>query len=313
MISELQKRTAQAIVNVFETGSARGHYGSVTLIPGDTGHLSYGRSQTTLGSGNLYLLIKAYCAAPEAQLAAALEAFLPRLAEGDTGLDTDLTLRTLLREAGEDPVMQREQDRFFDSIAWLPSLEAASRCGLTSALATCVVYDGHIQGAWGTIRDRTRAAFGEASVIGEQTWVTHYVSTRRHWLGSHPNAALHATVYRMDAFLELIRSAHWDLPLPLTVRGVMISEDALSGPAPPAPIRVSAHDPATRLLRRQDPALTGEDVTALQRALVKAGIALAVDGTFADATEAAVKRYQSEHGLAADAIAGPATRAALGL
>ena len=60
-MNDLQKRTAQAIVNIFETGRVAGDYGAVTLLPGDAGHLTYGRSQTTLGSGNLFLLIKAYC------------------------------------------------------------------------------------------------------------------------------------------------------------------------------------------------------------------------------------------------------------
>ena len=313
MLTDLQKRTAQAIVNIFETGSARGHYGSVTLIPGDTGHLTYGRSQTTLGSGNLYLLIKAYCAASGAQFGAALGPFLPRLAAIDIELDTHPDLHLLLRQAGDDPVMQREQDRFFDRIAWTPSVQAAERCGLASALATAVVYDGHIQGAWGTIRDRTNAAFGEPASIGEQAWITHYVNTRRHWLGNHPNSALHGTVYRMDAFLALITAGHWHLPLPLTVRGVVISEETLSAPPGPAPVRASAHDPAVRLLRRQDPLLSGGDVTALQHALVRAGIGLAVDGQFGEGTEAAVKRYQAAQGLTADGIVGPATRAALGL
>ncbi len=59
MLTDLQKRTAQAIVNIFETGRVRGDYAKVTLIPGDPGHLTYGRSQTTLASGNLHLLINA--------------------------------------------------------------------------------------------------------------------------------------------------------------------------------------------------------------------------------------------------------------
>src|SRR5690242_6887784 len=54
--AEPWKKVAEAIVNIFETGSALGNYGAVTLIPHDSGHLTYGRSQTTLGSGNLYLL-----------------------------------------------------------------------------------------------------------------------------------------------------------------------------------------------------------------------------------------------------------------
>ncbi len=43
MLTPLQKQTAQAIVNLFETSSARGDYGAVTVIAGDTGHLSFGR------------------------------------------------------------------------------------------------------------------------------------------------------------------------------------------------------------------------------------------------------------------------------
>ena len=58
MLSEQQKPTAQAIVNLFETGRVRGDYAGVTLIPGDTGHLTSGRSQTTLASGNLHLPIE---------------------------------------------------------------------------------------------------------------------------------------------------------------------------------------------------------------------------------------------------------------
>jgi chitosanase len=53
MLTSSQKDTAQAIVNVFETSAVLGKYGQVTLIPCDSGHLTFGRSQTTLGSGNL--------------------------------------------------------------------------------------------------------------------------------------------------------------------------------------------------------------------------------------------------------------------
>jgi len=39
-----------------------GDYRQVTLIAGDTGHLTFGRSQTKLGSGNLNELMQRYCA-----------------------------------------------------------------------------------------------------------------------------------------------------------------------------------------------------------------------------------------------------------
>ena len=50
-LTALQQSAAQAVVNIFETGSIRGNYSDVTLLPGDSGQLTYGRSQTTLASG----------------------------------------------------------------------------------------------------------------------------------------------------------------------------------------------------------------------------------------------------------------------
>ena len=47
-ITELQKKTAQAIVNIFETSHVRGDYGMVSLLAGDSGHLTYGRSSSAI-------------------------------------------------------------------------------------------------------------------------------------------------------------------------------------------------------------------------------------------------------------------------
>jgi chitosanase len=310
MLTDLQKKTAEAIVNIFETGAALGNYASVTLLPGDTGHLTYGRSQTTLASGNLYLLIKDYCAAAGAEFASALAPYLPRLSACDTSLDTDMTFRGLLHAAGADPVMQAVQDQFFDQSYWNPSVQDAQNCGIESALGTNVVYDSHIQGAWRTIQNLTNANHGQPSAIGEQAWIMAYVSERRNWLATNANALLHQTVYRMDSFQQLIAAGQWDLPLPLTVRGVLINEQILSS-APPT--RVSAETPAERNLQLQTPPMQGDDVTALQQALVNAGIPATVDGIFGPSTDAAVKQFQTQRGLTADGIVGPATRSALGL
>jgi len=53
MLTTLQKKTSQAIVNIFESGRPLGDYGCVTVIKDDTAHLTYGRSQTTLAGGDL--------------------------------------------------------------------------------------------------------------------------------------------------------------------------------------------------------------------------------------------------------------------
>jgi murein L,D-transpeptidase YcbB/YkuD len=55
----------------------------------------------------------------------------------------------------------------------------------------------------------------------------------------------------------------------------------------------------------------GEAVADLQRSLTALGYPLAKDDDFGPATAQAVKRFQADHALAADGIAGPKTLAAL--
>lgn len=309
MLTPLQKLAAQAIVNIFETGAARGRYGQVTVLPGDTGHLTYGRAQTTLGSGNLYVLIKSYCGTPGALHTDELSQYLDGLQRRDTTLDTDETLQAILRAAGGDPVMQGAQDAFFDRAFWTPATRAADLIGATTALGTAIIYDGHIQGAWQLMFDRTNGRHGRLQDIGEETWFAFYVDGRRNWLANHSNPALHPTVYRMDSFKQLMAEGKWDLSLPFTVRGVTVDENALA--APPAASADTRSSP--RALKLAQPFLRGDDVRALQQALRTAGIEVDVDGDFGPATERAVKDFQAREGLTADGVAGPATRAALGL
>ncbi len=310
MLTDLQKRTAQAIVNIFETSQVRGDYGNVTLLPGDTGHLTYGRSQTTLASGNLYLLIKAYCENDGAQFAGPLQAYLDRLAALDLTLDNDLVFRDLLRNAGDDPVMHDVQNQFFDRVYWAPSVQAAITLNIETALGAGVVYDSRVHGSWGPIRDRTLERYGAVAAIGEETWISHYVDERRDWLATNANPGLQRTVYRMEAFHGLIGEGKWDLSLPLRVRGVVIDEDAL---LVPVAIRVSAEDKTERTLLLRTPPMQGADVQAVQRALVAAGIGGDIDGLFGPATAQAAIRFQAMCGLTTDGVVGPATRAALGL
>ena len=228
MVNALQKATCKAIVNLFETGTVRGRYDSVVFVEGDAGHLTYGSSQTTLASGNLFLLIDRYCKAKGNLFGAQLSAYLGRLAAIDLSLDTDPTLRGLLHSAGSDPVMQDTQDSFFDAVYWTPAEAAAKAMGLKLPLSIGVVYDSTIHGSWRMMRDRTVAAIGSPAAAGEQAWIQKYIDIRRAWLaGSPPSSLLPKTVYRMDTFLALIAANAWDLALPLNVRGAEISTATL--------------------------------------------------------------------------------------
>lgn len=309
MLTELQRKTAQAIVHIFETGRPIGGYDTVTLLPGDTGRLTYGKLQTTLGSGNLHLLINRYCGEAEASFADRFRPYLFRLRDRDGSLDHDFTFRQLLREAASDPVMQGVQDAFFDDIYWRPAVNAAQSRNIESALGTCVVFDSFIHGAWARIRDQTDAARRPRTRNSEEAWIRLYIDTRRNWLATHANTLLHKTVYRMDALKQLAESGNWVLGLPITVRGQYIDEQVLLGEAS---ARAASED-EDRLLLVTTPNLRGDDVMAVQKALNARGATLEEDGVFGHATAAAVRSFQALNGLRADGIVGMATRTALGL
>ncbi len=307
-LTAAQKAAAQAIVNIFETGSIRGDYGNVTLLPGDSGQLTYGRSQTTLASGNLHLLIQDYCARNDGAFSAALEPYLPFLEARDISLNSNLAFRGLLRDAGDDPVMQEVQDDFFDRVYWEPAMRSADAIGAETALGATIVYDSVVHGSWAHVRDLTRREFGELANIGEQKWMSDYVDTRRDWLAAYPNPLLHKTVYRMNTFRDIINSRNWKLGLPFTVRGFAITPDSLANTVP---VKVPAEGVPRRLLRLKSPPMTGPDVTWLQGRLTQAGIKVADSGTFDSATDAAVRAFQEANDLKVDGIVGPVTRAAL--
>jgi chitosanase len=309
MVTDVQKKSAEAIVNIFETGKPRGDYGQVTVVPGDTGHLTYGRSQTTLASGNLYLLIKAYCESGGALYADDLRSYLPRLSDRDTTLDTDMPFRLLLKDAGGDVVMHQAQDAFFDRVYWEPSVAWCSQLGLGEALSNAIVYDSCVHGSWKKMLDKTVSMFGQPSSSRERLWVEKYIDVRREWLANHANPLLRKTVYRMTSFEQLIKDSEWTLTLPFKVRGVVIDEAVLADGG----MQASAHDPEERVLRLTDSYMVGQDVRAVQESLKNQGYEVTVDGIYGRLTEAAVRLYQQEHNLKADGIVGPATRAALGV
>jgi chitosanase len=296
-MNAIQKEACRAIVNIFETGKVRGEYGAVTVIKGDAGHLSYGRSQVSLGSGNLFRLLDRYCAQPNARFAEELKPLLWRFQAIDVTLDANEEVKALLVRAGkEDPVMRGIQDAFFNQKFMAPACTAAEAFGLTLALAQAVVYDSHVQGGWKILSQR----IGNVNARGEQDWVNQYVRMRRDWLNGG-KAPLPTTVYRMDSFQALAAGGNWDLKLPFRVHGVMVTEESLMGGEPPV-----AGETA-RVLRLTTPYLRGDDVKAVQQVL-----GVPPDGVYGPYADALVKQWQKAKGIVEDG-AGPLTRQSLGL
>jgi chitosanase len=287
MITAIQKKTAQAIVNIFETSSVLGDYGSVTVIPGDTGHLTFGRSQTTLGSGNLFLLLQEYCGNAGAKFAAGLQGFLPRFASKDLTLDTEDHLHNILRATADDALMRETQDEFFDVKYWQVAERAAQRIGITTPLGIAVVYDSTVHGSLDMIRKRTTDAVGDPATCGEQAWSTS------------PRKDLQATVYRMDAFQRLIDQSQWGLQLPLVVRSLEISSLTLN--ATPSGC-YDGPTPGTRAIALQAPLLRGLDVRLVQLGLSAQGMDVKADGVFGRTSVDFVKQYQASKSLPATGV-----------
>ncbi len=300
MLTPTQKQTAQSIVNLFETGAVLGEYGSVTVIPGDTGHLTFGRSQTTLGSGNLHDLLQRYCRNDGARFGHRLAPWLPRFAAVDLGLDNEPRLHNLFRATADDPVMRETQDQFFDEVYWQTAARIAANLGVTSALGTAVVYDSTVHGSWKAMRDRTIAQSGSIAALGEKKWIAAYVATRRTWLTKHPRSDLRKTAYRMDAFQRLIEQGYWGLELPLVVRGAEISSTTLRATPPGC---YDGPQPGTRTIALQSPLARGLDVRLVQLGLSEQGVPIKADGIFGQTSAILLKQFQAKKGLPPTGVA----------
>ena len=68
-----------------------------------------------------------------------------------------------------------------------------------------------------------------------------------------------------------------------------------------------------RVLRLSNPFMRGEDVRLVQQALANAGYSIVADGVYGPGSRAVVIQFQRDKGLFPDGVAGPATRASLGL
>ena len=300
-MNELQQKTARAIVNVFETGRILGNYGAIAVTKGDSGHLSYGRSQSTLGAGTLGRLLGLYCQQPGARFAAAIQAFLPAVQRKDFTLDTNDAFKTLLKQAAGDPVMQATQDRFFDDNYLAPACTAAEALGIADALGQAVVYDSFVQGGWGTLKTRMPSV----GALGARAWVAKYVDVREAWLKSC-KAPLPSTAYRMESFKAMISTGRWDLALPLTAHGITITAEALDANTPAAA-------GAARTLLLVQPYLRGDDVRQVQQALAGKGLPVGTpDGVYGPFTDKLVAQWHASQAIDETGV-GPKTRASLGL
>lgn len=231
MVTAEQKRVIDSVLSLFETGQlpSVGAYSTCNILSDGAG-ISYGKHQSTDRSGSLDKIVDLYVQRGGVH-ANALKLFQDRLAKNETATVSPknppawvLALMNNLRTAGKDPVMQAVQDEVFDAGYWMPALGHATQCGLVHALSALVVYDTCIQsGPGGVAVIRNMFAELPPSKGGEEKkWTTAYVDARKRWLLSNKNPLVQRSAYRPESLRALIDGGHWELALPLTVRGKQI-------------------------------------------------------------------------------------------
>ncbi len=224
VLSAEQKRICERVINAFETGSADGDYGNISIYgdgPERIRQITYGRSQTT-EYGHLSELVSMYVAA-DGEFSKDLKPYVAKI--GKTALVNDADFKRLLRSAGKDPVMQRTQDAFFDKAYFQPAMNWATEQGFIEALSALVIYDSFIHS--GGILGFLRRSFPEAPPVEggkERNWIEAYVDARHKWLANHSNAILRKTVYRTKCLRREIARDNWDLSqLPIDANDVEVS------------------------------------------------------------------------------------------
>ena len=218
-----------------------------------------------------------------------------------------------MKEAGQDPAMQREQDDYLDQNYFQPALTHAKLVGLERPLSQSIVYDTHIQGGWNFCSQAVNQAVGKISEgTSEDKWISQYLEVRTEFLKKHTNPP---TLYRPEAYAKIVASDNWALGLPLTFRGVTITPESFGGPRPD-PIIPTAPIPDPEmdnlpLIRPLIPYTRGADVLTLQHLLNAFGMKNSEDQIYGPFTQTLVRAFQSSKGLKPDALVGPATWAAL--
>jgi chitosanase len=229
MIPPAIKNKIESVVNVFETGSVVGKYGSLVKIKdysdpeshSNIVQITYGRSQTT-EFGNLGSLIKMYVDA-NGLYSQQLKPYLNRVGKKPS-LSTDKSFCKMLIDAGKnDPVMKNCQDEFFDSFYYLPAYGWFNQMGFILPLSMLVIYDSFVHS--GGILSFLRERFPEKPPVKggeEKRWISEYVDVRHEWLKNHTKKVLRETIYRTQCFKNQINTGNWDLSQPVNANGIVI-------------------------------------------------------------------------------------------
>jgi hypothetical protein len=79
--------------------------------------------------------------APQSENTKKLEEYIGAVRNKNESLRNNEEFKTLLKEAGKDPLMTQAQDEVFDKLYWKPAMQAAEKAGVTSPLGCALLTD----------------------------------------------------------------------------------------------------------------------------------------------------------------------------
>lgn len=223
LLNHPKKKKIQQILNVFETGSPEGNYSNVSIFKdasqGKYKQITYGRSQTTQQS-HLKELVDNYINA-NGEYSKELSPYKGR--GSDLSLVNDDYFISLLKKAGNDPIMRKVQDELFDKRYWVPAMKWAKDNGFVLPISHLVIFDSFIHS--GGILSFLRKRFPEVppSKGGvEIEYIRSYLKTRHQWLKYHSRPELRKTIYRTSAMINHLEKGDLKLDRNFLANGVWV-------------------------------------------------------------------------------------------
>jgi chitosanase len=210
MIDQDQLVKIRNVLIVAEQGRQKMAYGAVYIYADGPNNvrqitLSIGFTQY----GNLGPLVAAY-AERTGKFSQHINKFVGKMRNAD--LVNNAEFINLLKEAGDDPVMQRVQEELFDKFYLAPGVKWGEDQGFVLPLSYLVICDSYLHS--GSILPSIRSRFPEKTPANggkEKAWISQYTDARQYWLANHSKKILNSTVYRTKYFKELIAAEDWEL------------------------------------------------------------------------------------------------------
>lgn len=231
-ISKDQRRFINSVLSIFETGRLPDtkSYKTISILADGAG-FSYGKHQSTDGSGSLDMIVNEYVqnngiyakeiAKHVISLSNNESTRFSSLSKASAGIKE---LADLLSKAGEDEVMQRAQDKVFETNYYIPALNQAENAGCSLAISMLVLYDTSIHSGPGRIATHRNSFSYKSPRNGgnEIEWLKHYLNARDSFLMRSSNPLVRTSAYRVRELRKLLDANNYNLVAPAVVRGVTI-------------------------------------------------------------------------------------------